>query len=309
MSCRSVNSFDFARKNARAFRYECSFSSAKSNELIDQHDMICFNHASAFYKSKNIVKILMNNKFKALILTGNMPDIYVAMFTITSSGFGQSAHSIESRCVVMRIKGTPIFSAIRGPLVIELLEIYGSLDVQWPTLSHGHSSVRKTSEHSTLDDLFPDNVIQWIFAALLALCVGIHRSPVNSPHKGSIIRTLMMVLWCWSHKMTGQHLRLFSNNSYKLIKLFNSVACVANRNLILSENIFHKCRLAVYIDYVCCLFGMLIFFVLKDQFHIVHTLFEYVCLRSTIPVACYYVVYSLDPFLFTWIDFDPSMDK
>ena len=223
MSCRSVNSFDFARKNARAFRYECSFSSAKSNELTDQHDMICFNHASAFYKSKNIVKILMNNKFKALILTGNMPDIYVAMFTITSCGFGQSAHSIESRCVVLRIKGTPIFSAIRGPLVIELLEIYGSLDVQWPTLSHGHSSVRKTSEHSTLDDLFPDNVIKWIFAALLALCVGIHRSPVNSPHKGSIIRTLMMVLWCWSHKMTGQHLRLFSNNSYKLIKLFNSV--------------------------------------------------------------------------------------
>ena len=32
------------------------FSAKKSNELTDQQDMFCFNHASAFYMSNNIVK-------------------------------------------------------------------------------------------------------------------------------------------------------------------------------------------------------------------------------------------------------------
>ena len=30
--------------------------SKKSSQLIDQQDMFCFNHASAFYTSNNIVK-------------------------------------------------------------------------------------------------------------------------------------------------------------------------------------------------------------------------------------------------------------
>ena len=47
MSCWSVNSFNFTRK---------IFSSAKSNELIDQQDTFCFNHASAFYTSNNIMR-------------------------------------------------------------------------------------------------------------------------------------------------------------------------------------------------------------------------------------------------------------
>ena len=32
------------------------FLSEKSSELTDQQDMFCFNHASAFYTSNNIVK-------------------------------------------------------------------------------------------------------------------------------------------------------------------------------------------------------------------------------------------------------------
>ena len=31
-------------------------TSASANELTDQHDMFCFNHASAFYTSNNIMK-------------------------------------------------------------------------------------------------------------------------------------------------------------------------------------------------------------------------------------------------------------
>ena len=33
--------------------------------------MFCFNHASSFYTSNNIEKMLIDNKFDAQILTGN----------------------------------------------------------------------------------------------------------------------------------------------------------------------------------------------------------------------------------------------
>ena len=67
-------------KIARALQGEFSFSSEKSNELTDQQDIFCFNHASAFYTSNNIVKILMNNEFKTQTLTGNPAEITVANF-------------------------------------------------------------------------------------------------------------------------------------------------------------------------------------------------------------------------------------
>ena len=62
----------FRGKNARTLQRECSFSSEKSNELPDQQDMFCFNHASTFYTSNNIEKkLLINNKFEAQTLTGS----------------------------------------------------------------------------------------------------------------------------------------------------------------------------------------------------------------------------------------------
>ena len=51
-----VNSFDFSWEKLRERFGECSFSSKKSNELIDQQDMFCFNHASAFCTSNDIDK-------------------------------------------------------------------------------------------------------------------------------------------------------------------------------------------------------------------------------------------------------------
>ena len=92
MSCWSVNSFDFSSEN--------------SNESTDQQDMFCFNHASTFYTSNNIVKMLINNKFKAQTLTGNPTGNYryqlLSSRTLNMScSFSQSARSIESRCVVM----------------------------------------------------------------------------------------------------------------------------------------------------------------------------------------------------------------
>ena len=42
-----------------------------------------------------------------------------------------------------------------------------------------------------------DDVIKWRhLSALLSLCAGIHRSPVNSPHKGQWRGTLMFSLIC-----------------------------------------------------------------------------------------------------------------
>ena len=46
----------FRGKIVRALPGECSFSCENSNELTDQQDMFCSNHASAFYTSNNIVK-------------------------------------------------------------------------------------------------------------------------------------------------------------------------------------------------------------------------------------------------------------
>ena len=80
------------------------FSCAKSNELTDQQGMFCFNHASAFYMSNNIVKNV-DVEFKTDTSTGN-PTGNLRCHTLASHAlnmscnFGQSAHSIESRCVV-----------------------------------------------------------------------------------------------------------------------------------------------------------------------------------------------------------------
>ena len=67
--------------------------------------MFCFNHASAFYTSCNIVEMLINNKFKAQNQTGNPVgnnrcQLLASRALNTSCSFSQSACSIESRCVV-----------------------------------------------------------------------------------------------------------------------------------------------------------------------------------------------------------------
>ena len=63
---------------------ECSFSSEKSHELTHQQDIFCFDHASAFYTSNNIVKMLMNYKFKAQLQPEILPEITaVVTFAVT----------------------------------------------------------------------------------------------------------------------------------------------------------------------------------------------------------------------------------
>ena len=43
-------------KNCTSASVRVQFSSAASNELTDQQGMFCFNQASAFYTSNNIMK-------------------------------------------------------------------------------------------------------------------------------------------------------------------------------------------------------------------------------------------------------------
>ena len=74
-------------------------------ELTDQQDMFYFNHSSAFYTSNSILKMLINNEFKAHTSTGNSTGnsrCYVLASRVLnmSCSFDQSAHSIESRYVI-----------------------------------------------------------------------------------------------------------------------------------------------------------------------------------------------------------------
>ena len=85
----------------RRFSASAVFSSEKSNELTDQQDVFCFNHLSAFYTSNNVVKLLMNNKFKAQTLTGNPTGNYSCQLLASralnmSCTFSQSVRSIET---------------------------------------------------------------------------------------------------------------------------------------------------------------------------------------------------------------------
>ena len=129
MFCWSVNSFDF--------------SSKKSKKLTDQQDMFCFNHASAFYTSNNIVNMLMNNKFNAQPLTGNPTGNYRCQLLASgalnmSCYFSQWARSIESRCVVMDRK------QVRG---------YGS--------NNGNSRIRNAKEWSQLRLYYSQKALMW----------------------------------------------------------------------------------------------------------------------------------------------------
>ena len=83
-----------------------SFSREKLNELTDQQDMFCFNHASTFYMRKILRKMLINNKFETQIVTGtptgNSRCHALASPALNiSCSFGQSARSIKSRYVVI----------------------------------------------------------------------------------------------------------------------------------------------------------------------------------------------------------------
>ena len=61
----------------------CTSASARVQFLQREiEDMFCFNHAYAFYTNK-IVKMLMNNKFKAQSTKSKpeiLPEIHVVMF-------------------------------------------------------------------------------------------------------------------------------------------------------------------------------------------------------------------------------------
>ena len=96
----------FCGKKCTSASVRVLFSSEKSNDLTDQQDVFCFNHASTFYTSNNIEKMLIDNIFEeAQSLTGNPTErsrchaLASRAFNM-SRGCGQSARSVESRCVV-----------------------------------------------------------------------------------------------------------------------------------------------------------------------------------------------------------------
>ena len=102
MSC----SFDFVRRILHERFGASSAFNAKSNELTEQQDMFCFNHVSAFYMSSNIVisvaewQIQGKDHNRKSYRTFTLPFVSVTCLS-KSCSLGQSAVSIESRCVVM----------------------------------------------------------------------------------------------------------------------------------------------------------------------------------------------------------------
>ena len=99
-----VNSFDLCGKNCTSGWARQQFLQARLDELTEQQNMVCFNHASAFYKNKNIVKILMNNKFRVQILTGNPTrnwrcHVLASRALNMSCSLGQSAPFWNFRCI------------------------------------------------------------------------------------------------------------------------------------------------------------------------------------------------------------------
>ena len=107
---------------------------------------------------------------------------------------------------------------IRLTCAICLLKLVGS----WPPRRHGHLSVRRHSLTPEIgvntlgpqpngrhfaDGIFHDDVIKWKhFPRYWPFVRGIHRSPVNSPHKGQWRETLMFSLICaWINAWVNNH--------------------------------------------------------------------------------------------------------
>ena len=92
MPCSSVNWFNFSREK---------LSSAKSNVLTDQHELFCFNHASAFYTSNNVMKNVDEQYIQGTNSnrspTGNLRcHVLASRALYRPCSFGQSARSVET---------------------------------------------------------------------------------------------------------------------------------------------------------------------------------------------------------------------
>ena len=97
---------------------ECS---EKRKELTDQQHMFCFNHASTFYTATIFRKMLINNKFEAQTLTGNPTrnsccHALASHALSMSCSFGQSACSIESRCMVKMLYRSHFVCVIKNAI-------------------------------------------------------------------------------------------------------------------------------------------------------------------------------------------------
>ena len=139
--------------------------------------MFCFNHTSTFYTSNSVEKMLINNKFEAQTVTrnptGNSRCHALASRALNMScGFGQSARSIHAWAT--------IWWSYVSETTLKNIDKYAI----W---IHGHwyCSTNRTKpwwRHQILR--------YWPFVR------GIHRFPVNSPHKGQWRRALMFSLIC-----------------------------------------------------------------------------------------------------------------
>ena len=94
------------KKITQVLQVECSVFQCNHNELTDQQDMFGLNHASAFYMSNNIMNecwwIWTNTRHRRKGKSATSWHFLVSASCALnmSCSFAQSAHSIESRCMV-----------------------------------------------------------------------------------------------------------------------------------------------------------------------------------------------------------------
>ena len=176
--------------------------------------------------------MLMNNKFKAQTLTGNPTGNYRCQLFASralnmSCYFSQSARSIESRCVVNNgarlcasarlCRGSSVNIFIQENafqnivcemasicLGLNVLSCFSSLDqTAWHHALNNTCIVRFQTLLACLAGYIQDHddVIKWkYFKRYWPFVRGIHRSPVNSSHKGRWCGASVVSLICtWTN--------------------------------------------------------------------------------------------------------------
>ena len=134
-------------------------------------------------------KMLINNKFEAQTLTGNSTGnsrchAFASRALNMSCSFGQSARSIESRCVVKAstLYRRPSYRAVSadGTVILHYIDvIMTAMASQITSLTVVYSTVYSRADQRKHQS-----------PASLAFVWGIHRGPVNSPHKGPVTRKM-----------------------------------------------------------------------------------------------------------------------
>ena len=160
------------------------------------------------------LQMLMNVLIQAQsALTADVRTTWAVMNACVTS----ATNPVHRRRVVLvsyLIKNVSLSACSFVSLILQLCQLFKATVIQWlalctqssPLLFTLHTLYIRTYIQCTQQQIHTSLAVLMmtssnrIISALLALCVGIHRSPVNSPHKGKWRGALMFSLTCaWTN--------------------------------------------------------------------------------------------------------------